>query len=46
MLKVNTGDSWPLYLHNKAAARISATHTSVRNIEYAIVARLVMLGSI
>ena len=46
MLKVNTLDSWPDYLHSKAAARISATHTSVRNIEYAIVARLVMLGSI
>ena len=45
MLKVNTLDSRPPYLHNKAAARISATHTSVRNIEYAIVARLVMLGS-
>ena len=41
MLKVNTLDSRPPYLHNKAAARISATHTSVRNIEYAIVARLV-----
>ena len=37
MLKVTTLDSRLPYLHNKAAARISATHTSVRNIEYAIV---------
>ena len=36
MLKVNTLDSRLSYLHNRAAARMSATHTSVRNIEYAI----------
>ena len=46
MLKVNTLDNWPPHLHNKAAARMSATQTSVRNIEYAIVDLLVMLGTL
>ena len=46
MLKVNTLDNWPPHLHNKTAARMSATHTSVRNIEYAIVDLLVMLGTV
>ena len=47
MLKVNTLDNWPPHLHNKAAARMSATQTSVRNIEYAIVVDLlVMLGTL
>ena len=46
MLKVNTLDNWPPHLHNKTAARMSATQTSVRNIEYAIVDLLVMLGTL